>query len=386
MSLGGGRFGNQVFFNSQRRNDAGVVERRGAGEHAEDWQILTPIRGGEVGVEGTNRWLQRLFRTQARAWAEPENYWARKTPKPMGTQGILYGDKVINLKNGNRSRHVYPELANAYLANGEIGMVVGQYKGRSATYRGFPWKLEVEFSTQPGFKFDFGTYDFGEDGDDRLELAYALTIHKAQGSEFGVTFVVVPNPCRPLTRELLYTALTRQKTSIVILHQGELRDLTKFSEAERSDTAKRLTNLFTAPSLVEHASSFLERGLIHRTGRGELVRSKSEVIIADILGQLDLPYSYEQPFAGSDGSVRYPDFTVDDAESGRLFLIEHLGMLDEPAYRRRWQAKLRWYSAQGVLPASEGGGARATLVTTTEGAGIDAAAIKAQLSAALSFG
>jgi hypothetical protein len=366
-----------------RRDASGNVTSVGAGEHAEDWQILTPIRGGEIGVDGTNRWLQRLFRTQARAWAEPEKYWDRKTAKPMGSQGILYGDKVINLRNGRR-RDVFPDLEKAYLANGEIGIVVGQYKGKSARYKGLPWKLEVEFSTQPGFKFGFGGSDFGEDGDERLELAYALTIHKAQGSEFGVTFVVVPNPCRPLTRELLYTALTRQKASVVLLHQGELRELTKFSHAERSDTAKRLTNLFTTPNLVEHSSSlFLEKGLIHRTARGELVRSKSEVIIADILGQFDLPYSYEQPFAGDDGSVRYPDFTVDDAESGRLFLIEHLGMLDEPAYRRRWQAKLEWYRAQGVLLSNEGVGKRATLVTTAEGAGIDAAAIKSQLSDAL---
>jgi len=52
-----------------------------------------------------------------------------------------------------------------------------------------------------------------------LELAYALTIHKAQGSEFGMTFVVIPNPCRLLSRELLYTALTRQREQVVLFHQ-----------------------------------------------------------------------------------------------------------------------------------------------------------------------
>ena len=82
------------------------------------------------------------------------------------------------------------------------------------------WKLEVEFSSQPGFKYDFTSRDFGEEGNAVLELAYALTVHKSQGSEFGTVILVLPNPCRLLSRELLYTALTRQKDRIVILHQG----------------------------------------------------------------------------------------------------------------------------------------------------------------------
>ena len=53
-----------------------------------------------------------------------------------------------------------------------------------------------------------------------LELAYALTVHKSQGSQFGTVILVLPNPCHLLSRELLYTALTRQKDRIVILHQG----------------------------------------------------------------------------------------------------------------------------------------------------------------------
>ena len=46
-------------------------------------------------------------------------------------------------------------------------------------------------------------------------LAYALTVHKAQGSEFNTVILVLPNPCRLLSRELLYTALTRQRDRVV---------------------------------------------------------------------------------------------------------------------------------------------------------------------------
>lgn len=376
VSLGGAEYNGRAYFHPSK-------EGVGGGARVEDWQILAPLRGGETGVDGLNRWIKRLFRLSVREWAEPEQHWQRRIAKPFGGQAILYGDKVINLANGRRY-DVYPPLESAYLANGEIGLAVGQYKGQRAPYKGLPWKLEVEFATQLGHKFGFSSRDFGEDGDERLELAYALTIHKSQGSEFGTTFVVIPNPCRPLSRELLYTALTRQQREVILFHQGDLRDLMKLSSADRSETARRLTNLFTEPSLVEHSGSFLEQGLIHRTARGELVRSKSEVIIADLLDGLGLPYSYEHPCTGPDGTVRYPDFTIDDAETGRRVLIEHLGMMDRPDYVRRWKLKEAWYRAAGVaMDAGQDAGSAPLLLTTTEIGGFDAAAVKAQISTAL---
>ena len=387
ISLGGRPFGDGdvIYFNPSRCEptpDGGEI-RRGGGAEVESWQILSPLRAGETGVDGLNRWIQKRFRQKARAWAEPEIFWQRKTCKPMGTQGILHGDKVINIRN-QRRYDTYPETENACLANGEIGLVVGQFKGRAweknpKLGKKLPWKLEIEFSSQLGLKYGFNEGDFGEERDPSLELAYALTVHKAQGSEFGTTFVVVPNPCRLLSRELLYTALTRQREEVVILHQGDLRSLMKLSSDDFSETARRLTNLFADPRPVEHVGAFLEDGLIHRTTHGELVRSKSEVIVANLLHSLGLAYAYEQPFSGIDGTVRYPDFTIDDAESGRRVFLEHLGMLSEPAYKRRWLAKLDWYRNQGVLPSDEGDGEAGTLITTTEEKGIDSAAIEKTL-------
>jgi len=373
-SLGGSPYQERCYFHLSK-------DGRGGGAAVENWQILAPLRNGETGVDGLNRWIKRLFRQSVLEWEEPDHPWQRRIPKAMGSQAILYGDKVMNTRNSMR-RHGKNKTDRSYLANGEIGLVVGQYKGAKWPFKGLPWQLQVEFSTQLGLRFQFDRGEFGEDGEDRLELAYALTIHKAQGSEFGTTFVIIPNPCRPLSRELLYTALTRQQEQVVLFHQGELRDLMKLSGAERSETARRLTNLFTAPVLIEHNKTFLERGLIHRTMRGELVRSKSEVIIADVLDGLGLPYAYEQEFIGADGTARYPDFTIDDAESGRLLLIEHLGMLDIPDYVRRWQAKLAWYRQAGVRPIEEGD-AKVVLLTTDEQRGFDVPAIQARISAAL---
>jgi hypothetical protein len=111
--------------------------------------------------------------------------------------------------------------------------------------------------------------------------------------------------------------------------------------AEHSGTARRLTNLFFDPNPVEHLGSFLEARLIHRTARGELVRSKLEVIIANLMHALKIAEGYEQPLEGNDRTVRYPDFTIEDAETGKRMFLEHLGLMSEPAYRRHWGSKAR---------------------------------------------
>jgi hypothetical protein len=360
-SLGGKPFGNAVYFNL--RKEGGSIA-----EHAENWQILSPVRGGVPGVERLNRAIQERFRKRALSWAAPKLYWQRKTMKPMGRHNILYGDKVINVKNGPRDYVSPKDGALQYLANGEIGIVVGQYKGKDAKFEGLPKRLEVEFSSQQNFKYYFFKGDFREEGDQPLELAYALTIHKSQGSEFNTVFLVLPNPCRLLSPELLYTALTRQRTRIIVLHQGPLLGLKDYSQRHLSETARRLTNLFQAPAPVEVQSRFLEHRLIHRTRRGEAVRSKSEVIIADLLHSLNADYQHEKELIGTDGSKRLPDFTIDDPASGQKVYWEHLGLLDRTQYKRGWDKKVEWYRANDIKPLAEGGGKNGTLVTSEESA------------------
>lgn len=112
-------------------------------------------------------------------------------------------------------------------------------------------------------------------------------------------------------------------------------------------------------------SVFLQEGLIHRTSKGLAVRSKSELIIAEALSQAGIEFEYEKPLSLG-GSVRYPDFTIDDEISGRVVFWEHLGMLEREDYRRSWEKKLAWYRSQGVQPADEGAGPNGMLVTTVE--------------------
>jgi hypothetical protein len=153
-----------------------------------------------------------------------------------------------------------------------------------------------------------------------------------------------------LTRELLYTALTRQKERITLLYQGDAAELKRFAEPDRSETAIRLTNLFDEPNLVETTpGTFLERGLIHTTTRGDVVRSKSEALIAELLNARHIEYAYERRLTFDDGSFRYPDFTVEDDDLGRTVYWEHLGMLNDSVYAARWKAKRKWYADHGVV-------------------------------------
>ena len=82
-------------------------------------------------------------------------------------------------------------------------------------------------------------------------------------------------------------------------------------------------------------------GKIHQTLSGDLVRSKSEVIIANILFERGIPFEYEKYLQAPDGSVRMPDFTI--TYEGKEYYWEHLGMLDNVQYHRNWIGKERWY-------------------------------------------
>lgn len=380
-TLGGESWNDMRFFNPRRGDKAG------AAEISEGWQILSPVRSAAHGVPDLNRLIHKQFRQPMLDAARKEG-WQRKFPKPMGSEEIVYGDKVINLVNTNpklwwnRHRKVYPEKDDAYIANGEIGMAVGFFRRK-----GLPdlrWKLEVEFSSQPGFKYDFTSKDFAEEGNAVLELAYALTVHKSQGSEFGTVILVLPNPCRLLSRELLYTALTRQKDRVVVLHQGPRTELRKYSSDDRSETARRLTNLFLAPSPIEVDGRFFEEHLIHRTARGEMVRSKSEVIIANALAAKGVDYAYERPLT-IEGVTKYPDFTIEDMESGQTVYWEHCGMLHVPSYRRRWEEKLEWYRRHGIGARENDDGPEGTLIVTRDEANgsIDSAGIAALITEVL---
>jgi hypothetical protein len=386
-SIGGDEQGGYVYFNP--------------GPHiakCENWQVLTPHRTQTSGSIDLNRHIKERFRNNTLSFARGSNqgppfYLRYRMIAPRGPEQITYGDKVICIRNHERSNWRYPkakgekgEKDEGYIANGEIGVVIGEaYKAKQR-----PDWTKVQFASQPDVVYSFGSWDFKEEGSPILELAYAITAHKAQGSEFGMVLLVLPARSRLLSRELLYTALTRQMNRVVILHQGELEHLRAYRSSFFSEVARRVTNLFAEPKMVEAASptvtagpigrNFLESNLIHRTARGDLVNSKSEVIIADALFAAEkdygIRYFYERQLIGTNGRRRWPDFSIED-RNGEVWFWEHCGMLDQPDYERRWNAKLAFYKENKIQPWSpETPNGR--LIVTEDGGkkGLDSLAIR----------
>ena len=325
-----------------------------APQGSERWQILSPVRMHPHGVHDLNRWIQRHFRAkELKAAANP---WGLS----LGDESIVTRDKVIQTSNERRSAYDGNTSDKHYLANGEVGIVAPGKNG---------W-LNVLFAGRPGLRFGYRNRNF-PNGTGPLELAYALTVHKAQGSEFRKVFVILPKNCRLLSRELLYTALTRSRDQLVLLIEGDgAAVLFDLSRPERSETARRNTNLFSGVVRAGDDAIPYAEHLIHRTDKGHLVRSKSELVIANILHQLEIDYEYERVCDGmiEPGRLR-PDFSF-VMPDGDLIVWEHLGMMDRPDYRRGWEWKRQWYERNGFVEGK-------TLFTSAEGVGLDSARLRA---------
>jgi hypothetical protein len=335
----------------------------GAGVHCEDWQILSPTRSRAFGTVEINRLIKYTFRGSDLEWAQ--RHYGYRPPKPLGPERIVLGDKVMQTRN-NSNIKAYPDGKGLdYVANGEIGVVIGRADNN-------PTFANVEFSSQIGAQYG---YKPSPSEDPLLELAWAVTVHKSQGSEFGITFLVLPSRVA-VSRELIYTALTRHTKKVVILHEGTVDDLFSLTSPARSETARRMTDLFRKPAprklSVGDGMRQFDGNLIHTAPGGVLVRSKNEVIVASILeGLAPGRWSYEQPLT-IDGATKYPDFTIQTA-SGDMIIWEHLGMMGNPRYAADWAAKKAWYAANGFRPydAPDADSTRGVLIWTDDRDGVD---------------
>lgn len=95
------------------------------------------------------------------------------------------------------------------------------------------------------------------------------------------------------------------------------------------------------PEALLSIKGWYEDGRILYTLADILVRSKSEVIIANMLHERDIPFRYEQPLFAPDGSFYLPDFKIN--WRGTEFFWEHVGLLQHDSYRAHWKKKRAWY-------------------------------------------
>jgi len=306
----------------------------------EEWQILSPYRNKEiVGTRGINETIQSKFRIP-----KPENH--IRTDKVLGIDGIRFADKVINVKNEDRQkwkwgvwsrRNLLMEKCQKYIANGEIG-IVRELQNNSHV---------VQFSSQDGYDYNF--YNGVSDDDSQLELAYALTVHKSQGSGFGATIFILLEPekgINPLvTREMLYTALTRQSNKVFIIYNKHPTELAKYRDIELSDLAHRKTNLFGNTVLRQVRNGWYDSKNVFITKDGTRVKSKSEMIVYHMLLDAKKSPVYEQELRLGEITV-HPDFTMETSR-GTVYW-EHLGMLGDYNYSKDWERKKKLYEEHGI--------------------------------------
>jgi exodeoxyribonuclease V alpha subunit len=322
---------------------------------AERWQILSPVRNHQFGTTEINRRIQAKYR------GGMLQHTKRRGIKPFGEQEIVWTDKVMQAINCRKTSYPKAQDGLSYVANGEIGLVVQTSEGRG----GQSDSMKVQFSTQPASSYYYPRSEV----DGQLELAYALTVHKSQGSDFDIVFLILPKSASTLSRELLYTGLTRFRQKMVLLIERDTTVLEKLRNPRCSDTLLRNTNMFVLAVRPESVDRYYAEHLIHRTRKGTMVRSKSEVIVADILASLGISYEYEQKLPSTDdpNDFKLPDFTA--SYEGDTFYWEHLGMLSVPTYKEAWERKRQWYEANGFLDR---------VITSEDGpdGSIDAAAIE----------
>ena len=315
------------------------------------FQILTPHRGELHGVEALNEACQSRI--------------SKFIIDRIGTvDGITLADKVIQVRNRPKSNPIWAYEAatrrqrKVEVFNGEIGTVQAfgfdQRLWRTVK-TGFGPRLKrfaVQFTRKHGITVGYGrdvphdkSYSRKESVEENLELAYAVSIHKAQGSDFAHTFVIIPSSAkRSVSAELVYTALTRASRHCTLLLQRDIESLLDARRRENAQTPQINSFVFSlhvANEALIDRRGWYEAGKIHEALSGEMLRSKSEVIIANLLHERNIPFRYEQPLYAGDGTLRLPDFTVTWA--GKTYYWEHLGRLDLADYADAWKKKRAWY-------------------------------------------
>ena len=164
-----------------------------------DIQVLTPMRKGLLGVERLNNILQEYLNPPAKNKAEKE----------YGDRKFRVGDKVMQIKNNYQLEW---EITTKYgltvdkgmgIFNGDMGIVT--------EINTYTETMEVEYDEKRKVKYPFELLE-------ELELAYAITIHKSQGSEYpAVVIPLLTGPRQLFHRNLLYTAITRARKCVTIV-------------------------------------------------------------------------------------------------------------------------------------------------------------------------
>ncbi len=185
-----------------------------------DIQVLTPMRKGLLGVERLNTILQEYLNPPEKG----------KTEKEIGDRLFREGDKVMQIKNNYQLEW---EISTRYGLTVDKGM--GIFNGDMGIIRQintYEETVTVEYDEQRKVKYPYALLD-------ELELAYAITIHKSQGSEYpAVVIPLLSGPRQLYNRNLLYTAVTRAKRCVTLVGSDQVfQEMIRNTNEQRRNTS-----------------------------------------------------------------------------------------------------------------------------------------------------
>ncbi|MEO6671013.1 MAG: AAA family ATPase [Ferruginibacter sp.] len=280
----------------------------------ENFQILTPYNSQYSGASNINDYIQTKFK-------EDLKFEHRKNQ-------FKKADKLIRTKN-------YYEKNNLVLSNGTMGFIINK-GGESFHYESAEGVENKSF------------YDIRKNEQEFFELAYAISVHKSQGSGFNHLFLVLPARFGLLSKELVYTALTRTKKSITLFLQTnneKIKNVLEIAQS-RSNSASRRTSL-----MLDKPYRFYDL----EPEPGIYVESRVELLIyhllmkkRDELGVDKFNFSYEiKPIINGNEINIKTDFTV--YCNNKIWYWEHLGLLGQRKYTWVWQTlKKKTYQDAGI--------------------------------------
>ena len=195
--------------------NSGKAAKLGAQEPLQDIQVLAPMKKGPLGVYNLNKRLQEALNPPAH----------KKKERKYGDVVFREGDKVMQIKNDYRLAwtrslpHQPPEMGEG-VYNGDLGTIM--------SIDLYDQTLEVLFDDGRSVVYSFSMLE-------ELELAYCISIHKSQGSEFPIVLLpLLGGPPMLLNRNLLYTAVTRARHMVCILgRQSCIQQMVRNNQVKR---------------------------------------------------------------------------------------------------------------------------------------------------------
>lgn len=295
----------------------------------ENFQVLSPYLSGFSGTDGLNDHFQKTFKNEF--------------DLKLASGYYKESDKIIRTKN-------YYNNEELLLSNGSIGLIQKE-------------RDESLYFTESKFE-EIKLKDIRKAEREFFDLAYAISIHKSQGSGFDHLFIIIPDRPGLLSKELIYTALTRCRKSVTLFVQNTpdrpgKKNLLELARTRTFTDSRKTTLLLNQPfryfSLEPEVGVFVQ-------SRTELMIYHALKLKRDLVGSDKFDFYYEKyPELTSGKELKIKcDFTI--ISMGQTWYWEHLGRLGNRVYERNWN-KLKY-------PTYVQNGLDSKLITTDELRGV----------------